>query len=200
VTASGGLPSNWGRWGADDERGTLNLITDAVRARAVAEAQTGRTVSLSRPVPTSPIIAGPTAPTDAASTAALHVAMYTGAGPRAMAELLLLMTHSPELTHFDAPTHQVLDGQVYPGRPLDASAGPAGVQHGSTAIFTDGVLTRGVLLDLAPGAALPAGHGATGADLDAAAERTTRGQIYERNQRDRPVVRHAGMVAAGGRH
>ncbi|MEK8169796.1 hypothetical protein NKH77_08240 [Streptomyces sp. M19] len=28
------LPSNWGRWGADDELGTLNLITDEARARA----------------------------------------------------------------------------------------------------------------------------------------------------------------------
>jgi hypothetical protein len=26
------LPDNWGRWGEDDESGTLNLITDAVRA------------------------------------------------------------------------------------------------------------------------------------------------------------------------
>ena len=28
--------SNWGRWGADDERGTLNLITEAAVARAAA--------------------------------------------------------------------------------------------------------------------------------------------------------------------
>jgi hypothetical protein len=26
------LPDNWGRWGEDDESGTLNLITGAVRA------------------------------------------------------------------------------------------------------------------------------------------------------------------------
>ena len=31
------LPANWGRWGERDERGTLNLITDEVRARAVAD-------------------------------------------------------------------------------------------------------------------------------------------------------------------
>jgi hypothetical protein len=45
------LPTNWGRWGERDERGTLNLITDEVRARAVTEARTGRTVSISRPMP-----------------------------------------------------------------------------------------------------------------------------------------------------
>lgn len=30
------LPTNWGRWGSKDEAGTLNLVTDQVRARAVA--------------------------------------------------------------------------------------------------------------------------------------------------------------------
>ena len=28
--------NNWGRWGADDERGTLNLITDEVVQRGLA--------------------------------------------------------------------------------------------------------------------------------------------------------------------
>lgn len=36
VSESEGLPTNWGRWGEHDERGTLNLITAEVRARAVA--------------------------------------------------------------------------------------------------------------------------------------------------------------------
>lgn len=35
------LPSNWGRWGDEGEKGTLNLITDEVRARAAAEVRTG---------------------------------------------------------------------------------------------------------------------------------------------------------------
>ncbi|MFM9559472.1 cyclase family protein, partial [Streptomyces caniscabiei] len=34
--------NNWGRWGADDEIGTLNLVTDEVVRRAVAEVRTGR--------------------------------------------------------------------------------------------------------------------------------------------------------------
>ena len=38
--------NNWGRWGDDDEIGTINLITaDAVR-RGVACAKTGKTFSL----------------------------------------------------------------------------------------------------------------------------------------------------------
>ena len=38
--------SNWGRWGADDEIGALNLVTPAKRLEAVAVVQDGFTVSL----------------------------------------------------------------------------------------------------------------------------------------------------------
>src|SRR5919201_31670 len=44
--------SNWGRWGPDDEIGTVNLITPAKRKQAVALAKEGFVVSLSRDVPT----------------------------------------------------------------------------------------------------------------------------------------------------
>src|SRR5438128_9255920 len=39
--------SNWGRWGKDDERGALNLITADKRKQAFALAKTGTVVSLS---------------------------------------------------------------------------------------------------------------------------------------------------------
>jgi hypothetical protein len=38
--------SNWGRWGKDDELGTLNLITPAKRKQATALVNEGFTVSL----------------------------------------------------------------------------------------------------------------------------------------------------------
>ena len=39
--------SNWGRWGADDQLGAVNLITQAKRRQALALATTGEVVSLS---------------------------------------------------------------------------------------------------------------------------------------------------------
>jgi kynurenine formamidase len=39
---------NWGRWGADDQVGAVNLITPQKRAAAAALVRTGRTVSLGR--------------------------------------------------------------------------------------------------------------------------------------------------------
>jgi hypothetical protein len=50
-------PTNWGRWGADDELGTLNFITDEARARRVAQARAARVVSMAAtvtPVPWRP--------------------------------------------------------------------------------------------------------------------------------------------------
>ena len=38
--------SNWGRWGADDELGTLNLITEKTRKSAAKLVREGITVSL----------------------------------------------------------------------------------------------------------------------------------------------------------
>ena len=189
------LPTNWGRWGERDERGTLNLITDEVRGRAVAEARTGRTVSLARPIPTSPMVAGPMAPLGADSTAVLQAALFTGASPRAMAELVVMMTHHPEVTHFDALAHQIVDGRVYPGLALEEAGGAAGLRHGSTAVFAHGVVTRGVLIDLASDGPLPDGHGVTGAELEAAC---TRAGVEVRSG-DALVVR-GGWDYAASRH
>jgi kynurenine formamidase len=165
------LPTNWGRWGESDERGTLNLITDEVRALAVTEARTGRTVSISRPMPTSPIIAGPTAPLGADSIGVMQASLFTGASPLGTAELVIMLTHSPEVTHFDSLVHQIVDGKVYPGIAFEEAGGAAGYRHGSTAVFGQGVVTRGVLVDLAADGPLPEGHGVTGAELDEACAR-----------------------------
>jgi len=73
--SSGSVPSNWGRWGSDDERGTLNHITSEVRARAVDQAQLGQVVSLARPAIPTPLTSGPVAPQPALAPAAVSQAM-----------------------------------------------------------------------------------------------------------------------------
>src|SRR5260221_3805455 len=42
--------SNWGRWGKDDQLGSLNLVTPEKKRAAMALAKTGTVVSLERPV------------------------------------------------------------------------------------------------------------------------------------------------------
>jgi kynurenine formamidase len=167
-----GLPSNWGRWGQDDESGTLNLITEDVRARAAAEVRCGRSVSLAQPIRPTPIISGPFAPaTTEASPVVQQLMTYVPPPGQAVADVMIVMNHHPRSTHLDALSHQAIDGLVYPGRPLADSVTPAGARHASTTIFASGVVTRGILLDLALDGPLAAGHAVTARDLDAAEER-----------------------------
>ena len=42
--------SNWGRWGNDDQKGTVNLITPATRVAAAQLVQTGVSVSMAHEV------------------------------------------------------------------------------------------------------------------------------------------------------
>src|SRR5438034_5257552 len=49
-TLTTGRPSNWGRWGADDERGTLNLLSPERILRAVGLVRRGRVYSLQTPL------------------------------------------------------------------------------------------------------------------------------------------------------
>ncbi|MFI5931996.1 cyclase family protein [Actinoplanes sp. NPDC051494] len=171
MTAADDFPDNWGRWGADDERGAVNLVTDEVRARAAAEARTGLSVSMARVTTPFPLTGGPMAPATASTTAVQTVMMFTGFGAPALAEVMVLTTHHAEVTHLDGLGHWAEGGRVYPGLDVTGTAGPTGVRHGAADVYADGIVTRGVLLDLAPGARLAPAHPVTAADLDAAAAR-----------------------------
>lgn len=48
------IPSrrNWGRWGQDDQLGTIKLVTAKKRVQAASLVRSGRLISLSRPLPT----------------------------------------------------------------------------------------------------------------------------------------------------
>ncbi|MDQ0813239.1 kynurenine formamidase [Streptomyces sp. B3I7] len=170
-TDAPGLPSNRGRWGEDDERGTLNLITDEARARGAAEVRSGRTVSLALPIQPTPLLSGPFAPSTQDASPVQQVLVYTGSPAMATAEIMIVTNHHPRSTHLDALAHMPREGQVYPGRPLDECVTPAGARHGSTTAFADGIATRGVLLDLAADGPLPSGYAVTSRDLEAAEER-----------------------------
>ncbi len=168
------LPTNWGRWGDTDQLGTLHLIDDAARERAAAEVRDARHVSLARrsdPVPLTTGL-GPVGSPATMPAGVLQAVNFTGAKPMAMTDTLLINTHNASLTHLDAVAHMPIDEHVYPGVPVHAAVTPTGVTHGSADPFGAGVVTRGVLLDLAPnGGSLPADRRVGAADLEAALER-----------------------------
>ncbi|MGW6281506.1 cyclase family protein [Kribbella sp. NPDC055071] len=165
----GELPSNWGRWGADDELGTLNLITDEVRAKAATEVRTGRWVSLAQPIEPNPMISSPFAPTTVEVSPVQQMMSYTGVG--VAADLMLVSNHHAKSTHLDALSHWSTDDEVYPGRPRPQAVTAAGVTYGSTTAFAAGIVTRGVLLDLAIDGPVASGYGVTSHDLEQAEKR-----------------------------
>lgn len=154
--------NNWGRWGPDDQRGTLNLVTAAKRAAAVALARRGRVVSLARDLGPQPVL----------DYRMLHP-IRRGAD-RAAIDYVGLVYHGTTVTHMDALCHVEYRGRLYNGRAFEEGVGPDGAGWGALDAWFDGVVTRGVLLDVAAGRPegyVVPGRPVTPADLDAAAAR-----------------------------
>ena len=165
--------NNWGRWGADDERGTLNLITDDTVRAAAACVQTGKRFSLALPLsedgPQIGIIPGRTNPIR--TTIQDFVGMNDDEGGVRFNDDAVTMGVQAA-THLDALSHASYDGRLYNGFPT-SSITP---ETGATRLGVEkmgAVVSRGVLLDLARAAGvdrLAGGHALTVTDLEQAEE------------------------------
>ncbi len=130
--------SNAGRWGADDELGTLNYISPSTRGSAVGLAQTGVVVSLARPITPHSL---PSQPDE------VEHRMYPG--DLSADDYLGLPMHQQGLTHLDCVSHVAgPDGMVYNQRRLRDVVTPTGLTHGSVYAQRGGIVSRGVLLDI----------------------------------------------------
>ncbi|MGC5004526.1 cyclase family protein [Streptomyces sp. DT203] len=164
--------NNWGRWGADDEIGTLNLITDAVVRDAAATVRTGQRIPLALALQQdgvqSGLIPGRVNP--------LHAMVQINQeifGPGTVATSDDVVTLGLQAaTHWDALTHASHSGKIYNGRPADTVTAHGGAQFSSIAAPPH-LVSRGVLLDVARARGvdrLPGDHAVTPEDLDAAEE------------------------------
>ena len=167
--------SNWGRWGADDQRGTLNLITPAAVQRGVAAARQGRAFSLALPFdqtgPQWDNVHMPERINPELRTHTVNVA-FTGDARDFTTSDDSFRMGSQAVTHWDALSHVGYDGKLYndiPEHGRDApTAGAAklGIEHFGP------IVTRGVLLDIARVHGVEHfddNYAITGDDLDAAA-------------------------------
>lgn len=168
---TGSLPSNWGRWGPRDQLGALHFITPEARARGAAEAREGRHVSLAHVVAPVPMSAPFPFDTSGMPAGVLQLMNFTTSPPRVLTDVLVINTHHVSLTHIDALVHVPADGQIFPGVPVEEAAAFGRVGHGSTESFAAGIVTRGVLLDLAPGERLASDLPITPASLEEAERR-----------------------------
>ena len=135
--------NNWGRWGSDDQRGAMNLVTPEVRVHAASLVQSGVAISLSRPLATVPGIANP--------RPVMHF-MYQevplrGAG--AALDYFSIACHGVANTHIDALTHiWDEDGKLYNGVDAESYLQFDGSRWGGIDQWREGFFTRAVLLDV----------------------------------------------------
>jgi kynurenine formamidase len=135
----------WGRWGADDDRGALHNLTPEGIAAAAGLVRTGVTVSLSQPLKTE-------ARVDVPEPADHHMTMLTdediGSGTvRFAKDYVGLDYHNPGHSHIDALCHAAYEGSIYGGTPSD-SITRDGAQAATIELLEDGLVGRGVLLDI----------------------------------------------------
>jgi len=163
--------SNWGRWGADDQLGTLNLLTpDKLRA-AATEVRAGRSVPLSRQ-----IAFAPQADRHEAAVPPIHFMQQSGDSARpgrahTAYDWAGLPLHGHYLTHLDAHGHMFWDRRTYNGTSAEAVVTDRGALRGGVNQASAGIVSRGVLLDVPAALGVDWLAGAaevTSADLDAA--------------------------------
>lgn len=133
--------SNQGRWGADDERGTLNYITSAKVREALALVRSGRVVSIGRDLDT---VSGPSNPRPV-----VHQLLYAGHHAESTLDFVGIAPHGFSVTHLDAVGHVYFQGEMYNGRAAAAEVDRFGMRFGSIQAMAEGVVTKGVLLDVA---------------------------------------------------
>lgn len=166
-----GVRSNWGRWGADDERGTLNLITPEHALRAAAAVRTGTVFSLGRPLDVTDPPYYPQG-LDAAVKHEMVTAWGSNAGGdvQAASDQVHVQCHGLDNTHMDALCHIGFGGVGYNGRRFRDMVDETGASA-CDMLVAGPVVTRGVLVDvprLRGVDHLPGGEPVTEDDLRAA--------------------------------
>jgi len=127
--------SNWGRWGKDDQIGTLNLITPAKRKQAAALVKEGVAVSLAADPDTVKAVDNPNP----------YEVTMQGIG----ADRIAVNYHGIAHTHLDSLAH-INDNGVFFNGYTPNPATVATERHAKNSIHNvkNGIFTRGILMDI----------------------------------------------------
>ena len=131
-------------WGPEDRRGALNYLTQAEVLAAMGEVRLGRSVSLEAPVEDQVTEDNP--------DPAHHLMTGTGedAKPGGLSfamDRIEMNVHGNADSHMDALCHVMYDGLLYNGVPA-STVTPEGASELTIEVAKDGVVGRGVLLDI----------------------------------------------------
>ena len=133
--------SNWGRWGTNDEKGTLNLITPDHIRQAARLVQLGKVFSLSVPLEAD----GPQWPSRH-DTWRTTKKSKRGPGKGVSDEIITMHSHSG--THIDSLCHVWYDHHLYNGFDPDEHVSSDGATRNGIE-NVPALVGRGVLLDIA---------------------------------------------------
>ena len=163
---------NWGRWGPDDDIGTLNLIDEAARRRGAAAVVSGKAFPLGLPLSEAEgiqlgFVEGRVNPT----RTMVHINQPVNADQPEWVcfseDVVTLATQCA--THWDALAHASYGGVIYNGYPASTVSADGAARCGIHRLGT--VVSRGVLLDVARALGrdvLEPGHPIMPGDLDEA--------------------------------
>jgi kynurenine formamidase len=152
TTTADGQTGNWGRWGADDERGALNLITPEAVLQAAQVCKTGKVYNLGLPVarygtPVFPYRGAPQRLTLTSQTdAEMNIQYGAKPGVGANEDVLVIPAHNG--THMDALCHVFANEQFYNGRSAHGFTSHNGAPFCGIE-KSGGFAGRAVLLDIA---------------------------------------------------
>ena len=131
--------SNWGRWGEDDQIGAANLMTEAKRLEAAALVETGETVSLSHDFLTE----------EAADAAEPYVLqMQINPEGQNSGDRVDVYFHGVTYSHLDGLCHVFYKDRLYNGHDYRDVVTDNGCSLMDTTQMKDGLVTRGVLVDM----------------------------------------------------
>lgn len=133
--------SNWGRWGKDDQMGTVHLITAAKRKQAAALVRDGVSVSLARDTETEKAVDN--------SNPFVHKMILTGKTAPGQFSLdeYSVNYHGLAHTHMDALSHMFYKGKMYNGYSQE-QVNDQGAQKNAVTNFKNGIFSRGILVDI----------------------------------------------------
>jgi kynurenine formamidase len=147
--------SNWGRWGAEDERGTLNFITPEVVKRAAGLVRRGQVFSLG-------LSFGADGPQIGQGGRVNPLHLMTAVDQKLPADYPDAFRYADDVmvfplqcaTQWDSLAHVHYDGQLYNGFPAATTTSAGAARNGIDKVGA-GIASRGVLLDLAHVAGVP---------------------------------------------
>ncbi|OBK79701.1 cyclase family protein, partial [Mycobacterium sp. 1274761.0] len=160
---------NWGRWGDDDELGTLNLITDDKVQQAAGLVKHGKVFPLGvdfgssgpqgafhfrqNPLHLMTVDGGDAStlaeygPPWLKNPAATQLSKYWANGPMRFNDDVIIMPLQAA-TQWDALSHVYYEDKLYNGFPADSVTSLGAYHCGIDKVDGKGIISRGVLLDI----------------------------------------------------